>query len=167
MIRFGGSFIVLALIYEAYLRYTESIGDLDLVTYYISRGTFEFAKFIGVADCEWSCFYDGCRVGREGRMINIIEGCNGLMLAITYSAYIIGIGGFTRNSMIQSIFGFIVITLFNIGRLGLLILLRDHGGDVYFYFLKYFFSLILYFSIVVLWMSKPKIDKFLSLKTEG
>jgi len=96
MIRFGSSFVVLALAYEAYLNYTESIGDLDLVTYYISRGTFEFSKFIGVADCEWSCFYDGCRVGREGRMINIIEGCNGLMLAITYSAYIIGIGGFTK-----------------------------------------------------------------------
>ena len=162
LIRFTLGFIALSGLYELYLAYTSSIGELDQVTYFISRGSFETARALGVADCQWSCFYDGCYVGREGKMVNILEGCNGLRLAIVYSAYIIGIGGINLSSLLQMIIGFIVIQFFNVFRIGLLIALRDHGGDYYFYFLKYFFTLSIYSSVVILWLFKPRIDRWIS-----
>lgn len=159
LLRFFIGFLSLTLFYELYLYYTHEIGSLDAITYFISRGSFETAKALGVADCQWSCFYDGCYVGREGRMVNILEGCNGLRLAIVYSAYVIGIGGINAESLIQMIVGFIIVQFFNIFRIGLLIALRDNGGDYYFFFLKYFFTVSIYLSVVVLWILKPRIDQ--------
>lgn len=161
IVRFALAFMVLTFLYEGYLLYTERIGELDAVTYYISRGSFETARFLGVADCQWSCFYDGCYVGREGKMVNVLEGCNGLRLAIVYSAYVIGIGGLNKPSYIQMAIGFFVVQGFNIFRIGLLIALRDNGGDYYFYFLKYFFTLSLYGSVLLLWFIKPRIDRWI------
>lgn len=159
LLRFVAAFLLLTLLYELYLYYTNKVGSLDLITYFISRGSFETAKALGVVDCQWSCFYDGCYVGREGKMVNIIEGCNGLRLAIVYSAYVIGIGGINFESLLQMIVGFIMVQFFNIFRIGLLIALRDNGGDYYFFFLKYFFTVSIYLSVVVLWLLKPKIDR--------
>jgi len=161
LVRFALAFLALTAIYESYLAYTTKIGELDLVTYFISRGSFETARFLGVADCQWSCFYDGCYVGREGKMVNVLEGCNGLRLAIVYSAYIIGIGGLNIQSLLQMIIGFFVVQGFNVFRIGLLIALRDHGGDAYFYFLKYFFTLSIYSSVVLLWLIKPRLDRLI------
>lgn len=159
LLRFILAFLSLTLTYELYLHYTNEIGSLDAITYFISRGSFETAKALGVVDCQWSCFYDGCYVGREGKMVNIIEGCNGLRLAIVYSAYVIGIGGINFESLLQMIVGFIIVQFFNIFRIGLLIALRDNGGDYYFFFLKYFFTVSIYLSVVVLWLLKPRINE--------
>ena len=112
LLRFVAAFLILTLLYELYLYYTNKVGSLDLITYFISRGSFETAKALGVVDCQWSCFYDGCYVGREGKMVNIIEGCNGLRLAIVYSAYVIGIGGINFESLLQMIVGFIIVQFF-------------------------------------------------------
>ena len=128
------------------------------------RLSHETARFLGVADCEWSCFLDGCYVGREGRMVNILEGCNGLRLAIVYAAYVIGIGGWTWRSLLQAFIGLFVVQLFNVVRIGSLVALRDHGGDTYFFFIKYVFGLFIYGSIVVLWMLKPRIDRWMGAR---
>ena len=161
IVRFALAYLALTAIYESYLVYSTKIGELDLVTYLISRGSFETARFLGVADCQWSCFYDGCYVGREGRMVNVLEGCNGLRLAIVYSAYIIGIGGLNLQSILQMVIGFFVVQGFNVFRIGLLIVLRDNGGDAYFYFLKYFFTLSIYSSVILLWLIKPRLDRLI------
>ena len=161
IVRFALSFALLTLFYESYIFFTNKVGELDLVTYFISRGSFETAKMLGVADCQWSCFLDGCRIGREGKMVNIIEGCNGLRLAIVYSAYIIGIGGVNWNSLIQMLIGFFVVQAFNILRIGLLIVLRDGSGDYYFFFIKYLFTITLYISVVLLWLIKPRLDRLI------
>jgi exosortase/archaeosortase family protein len=162
--RFLFTFFVLSFLYSLYLVYTERQGDLDLVTYWISRGSHEFALMAGVADCEWSCFLEGCYVGRPGRMVNILEGCNGLRLAIVYGAYVIGIGGFNWRSFAQMFIGLFVVQVFNVIRIGSLIALRDYGGDIYFYFIKYVFGLWIYGSVILLWILKPKIDKMLGSK---
>jgi len=166
LVRFALAFFALTALYEAYLVYTTKIGELDLITYFISRGSFETARLLGVADCQWSCFYDGCYVGREGKMVNVLEGCNGLRLAIVYSAYIIGIGGLNLPSFLQMVIGFFFVQGFNVFRIGLLIALRDNGGDAYFYFLKYFFTLSIYSSVVLLWLIKPKLDGFILALTQ-
>jgi exosortase/archaeosortase family protein len=163
--RFLLTFFSLSAIYAFYLVYVEKQGDLDLVTYWISRGSHEFARAVGVADCEWSCFLDGCYVGRPGRMVNILEGCNGLRLAIVYAAYIIGIGGWNWRSLLQMTVGLVVVQIFNIIRIGGLIALRDFGGDLYFYFIKYVFGVWIYGSIIILWLLKPRIDRWLGAKS--
>ncbi len=54
--------------------------------------------------------------------------------------------------------------LFNVVRIGSLVALRDHGGDTYFFFIKYVFGLFIYGSIVVLWMLKPRIDRWMGAR---
>ena len=159
--RFLVTFLVLSFAYSLYLVLVKRSGDLDLVTYWVSRLSYETARFMGVADCEWSCFLDGCYVGREGRMVNILEGCNGLRLAIVYSAYVIGIGGWSWRSMMQALVGLFAVQLFNVVRIGALVALRDHGGDTYFFFIKYVFGVFIYGSIVLLWILKPRMDRWM------
>lgn len=157
-LRFILTLIVLTAIYETYLWFTVRQGELDWITYKVSELSHALATALGVANCEFSCFMDGCRIGVEGKMINVLEGCNGLMLALVYASYIVGDGGFKWSSLVQVIAGIIVIQLFNVLRIGMLVVLRDMGGDMYFFFIKYLFNLIIYVSILFLWMLKPHID---------
>lgn len=162
IIRFLSTLIILTLIYEAYLWFTEQQRELDWVTYKVSELSHALATALGVANCEFSCFMDGCRIGVEGRMINVIEGCNGLMLALVYASYIVGSGGVNTSSLVQVIVGIIIVQFFNVLRIGMLVVLQDIGGDAYFYFVKYIFNALIYLSILFLWILKPYVDKALN-----
>ena len=158
IIRFLCTLFVLTIIYESYLWLTEQQRELDWVTYKVSELSHALATALGVANCEFSCFMDGCRIGVEGKMINVLEGCNGLMLALVYASYIVGSGGFKWSSLVQVIIGIIVVQFFNVFRIGMLVVLRDLGGDAYFFFIKYLFNVIIYVSILFLWILKPHVD---------
>ena len=164
-IRFLGRFlsclIVFTIVYESYLWFTEQQRELDWITYKVSELSHALAVALGVANCEFSCFMDGCYIGVEGKMINVLEGCNGLKLALVYSSYIIGVSGWKWQSVVQVIVGVIVIQFFNIFRIGMLVVLRDIGGDLYFFFIKYVFNVLIYIAILFLWLIKPYIDRAL------
>ena len=157
--RFISCLIILTIIYEFYLWISEQQRELDWVTYKVSELSHALAVALGVANCEFSCFMDGCYIGVEGKMINVLEGCNGLMLALVYSSYIIGVSGWKWQSLVQVIVGIIVIQFFNVFRIGILVVLRDIGGDVYFFFIKYVFNVLIYLAILLLWLLKPDLDK--------
>ena len=164
-IRFLGRFlsclIVFTIVYESYLWFTEQQRELDWITYKVSELSHALAVALGVANCEFSCFMDGCYIGVEGKMINVLEGCNGLKLALVYSSYIIGVSGWKWQSVVQVIVGVIVIQFFNVFRIGMLVVLRDIGGDLYFFFIKYIFNVLIYIAILFLWLIKPYIDRAL------
>ena len=164
-IRFLGRFlsclIVFTIVYEGYLWFTEQQRELDWITYKVSELSHALAVALGVANCEFSCFMDGCYIGVEGKMINVLEGCNGLKLALVYSSYIIGVSGWKWQSVVQVIVGVIVIQFFNVFRIGMLVVLRDIGGDLYFFFIKYVFNVLIYIAILFLWLIKPYIDRAL------
>ena len=164
-IRFIGRFlsclIVFTIVYEGYLWFTEQQRELDWITYKVSELSHALAMALGVANCEFSCFMDGCYIGVEGKMINVLEGCNGLKLALVYSSYIIGVSGWKWQSVVQVIVGVIVIQFFNVFRIGMLVVLRDIGGDLYFFFIKYVFNVLIYIAILFLWLIKPYIDRAL------
>lgn len=153
--------IVLTILYEWYLWSTEQQRKLDWVTYKVSELSHALAVALGIANCEFSCFMDGCYIGVEGKMINVLEGCNGLMLALVYSSYIIGVSGWKWQSLVQVIVGIIVIQFFNVFRVGILVVLGDIGGDVYFFFIKYVFNVLIYLAILLLWLLKPHLDKIM------
>ena len=159
IIRFLSALVVLTIIYEAYLWFTEQQRELDWITYKVSELSHALATALGVANCEFSCFMDGCRIGVEGKMINVLEGCNGLMLALVYASYIVGSGGYKWSSFVQVIIGIIVVQFFNVLRIGILVVLRDIGGDAYFFFIKYVFNVLIYISILFLWILKPYVDR--------
>ena len=92
-------------------------------------------------------------------MIHVLEGCNGVMLALVYSSYIIGVSGWKWQSIVQVVVGIIVIQFFNVLRIGILVALRDIGGDLYFFFIKYIFNVLIYISILFLWLLKPYLDR--------
>ena len=164
-IRFLGRFlsclIVFTIVYESYLWFTEQQRELDWITYKVSELSHALAVALGVANCEFSCFMDGCYIGVEGKMINVLEGCNGLKLALVYSSYIIGVSGWKWQSVVQVIVGVIVVQFFNVFRIGMLVVLRDIGGDLYFFFIKYVFNVLIYIAILFLWLIKPYIDRAL------
>ena len=56
----------------------------------------------------------------------------------------------------MGIVGIVVIQFFNVFRIGILVVLRDIGGDLYFFFIKYMFGVIIYLSILFLWLLKPQ-----------
>lgn len=159
--RFLSCLIVFTIIYEGYLWFTEQQRELDWITYKVSELSHALAVALGVANCEFSCFMDGCYIGVEGKMINVLEGCNGLKLALVYSSYIIGVSGWKWPSVVQVIVGVIVIQFFNVLRIGMLVVLRDIGGDLYFFFIKYVFNVLIYIAILFLWLIKPYIDRAL------
>ena len=159
IIRFLSTLVVLTIIYEAYLWFTEQQRELDWITYKVSELSHALATALGVANCEFSCFMDGCRIGVEGKMINVLEGCNGLMLALVYASYIVSSGGYKWSSLVQVIVGIIVVQFFNVLRIGILVVLRDIGGDAYFFFIKYVFNVLIYISILFLWILKPYVDR--------
>lgn len=160
-VRFALALLVLLAIYKGYLWFTEQKEDLDWITYQVSFLSHRFALALGIADCEFSCFMDGCRIGVEGKMINVLEGCNGIKLAFVYIAYLVGVNENNRSTIVQSIVGLVLIQLFNVFRIGMLVMLIYHGGDMYFFFIKYIFTVFIYGSIIVLWRVKPLIDKSL------
>jgi len=167
IIRFLSTLIILTIIYEAYLWFTEQQRELDWITYKVSELSHALATALGVANCEFSCFMDGCRIGVEGKMINVLEGCNGLMLALVYASYIVGSGGWKWSSLAQVIVGIIVVQFFNVLRIGMLVVLRDLGGDIYFFFIKYVFNVLIYISILFLWILKPYVDRFFEKPNEA
>jgi len=160
-VRFTLSLIVLMGVYRLYLWSTAQQEDLDWITYQVSFLSHKFAVLLGVANCEFSCFMDGCRIGVEGKMINVLEGCNGIKLGFVYIAYLIGVNHNYRSTIIQAVIGIVMIQFFNVFRIGMLVALRDLGGDAYFYFIKYIFGVFIYLSIITLWLLKPQIDKTL------
>ena len=89
-VRFATSLIVLMAVYRLYLWTTAQQEDLDWITYQVSSLSHGLAVLLGVANCEFSCFMDGCRIGVEGKIINVLEGCNGIKLGFVYEAYLIG-----------------------------------------------------------------------------
>ena len=74
------------------------------------------------------------------------------MLALVYECYIVGSGGWKWSSLAQVIAGIIVVQFFNVLRIGMLVVLRDLGGDIYFFFIKYVFNVLIYISILFLWI---------------
>ena len=161
-IRFSIALLALLTVYKFYLWFTEQKEDLDWITYQVSFLSHRFALALGIADCEFSCFMDGCRIGVEGKMINVLEGCNGIKLAFVYIAYLIGVNENNRSTIIQSLIGLVLIQLFNVFRIGMLVMLIYHGGDMYFFFIKYIFGVFIYGSIIVLWLLKPVVDRYLN-----
>ena len=157
--RFSITSILLMGAYRFYLWSTAQQEDLDWITYQVSFLSHKLALLLGVANCEFSCFMDGCRIGVEGKMINVLEGCNGIKLGFVYIAYLIGVNHNYKSTFIQAVLGIITIQFFNVFRIGMLVVLRDLGGDAYFFFIKYIFGVFIYVSIIALWLLKPAIDK--------
>ena len=157
--RFSITIILLMGVYRFYLWSTAQQEDLDWITYQVSFLSHKLALLLGVANCEFSCFMDGCRIGVEGKMINVLEGCNGIKLGFVYIAYLIGVNHNYKSTFIQAVLGIITIQFFNVFRIGMLVVLRDLGGEAYFFFIKYIFGVFIYVSIIALWLLKPAIDK--------
>ena len=160
-LRFLGTYAILVFAYFLYLKYTSYTHSLDWVTYSISECSYYLAKALGVGDCTFSCFIEGCYVGREGKLIHVVEGCNGFKLAIAYAAFIVGFSGISWRTFIQVLLGLLIIQGFNILRIGVLVALRDLGGDVYFYFIKYLFGSVIYAAIITLWSLQPYFERYL------
>src|SRR6056300_1680794 len=151
-LRFLGTYAILVFAYFLYLKYTTYTHSLDWVTYSISECSYYLAKAFGVGDCTFSCFIEGCYVGREGKLIHVVEGCNGFKLAIAYAAFIVGFSGISWRTLLQVL-------------LGVLVALRDLGGDVYFYFIKYLFGSVIYAAIITLWSLQPYFERYLYRRT--
>jgi exosortase family protein XrtF len=160
--RFTLTYCALFGIYQLYLKFTVYNQSLDWVTYSVSELSFYLAQLLGVTNCTFSCFIEGCYVGQEGKLIHIAEGCNGLSLAIAYGAFIIGYSNINWKTLLQILFGLLTIQSFNVLRIGILIVLRDFGGDAYFYFIKYLFGTVIYASIFTLWWLQPQFNKWLN-----
>jgi len=89
------------------------------------------------------------------------------MLALVYECYIVGSGGWKWSSLAQVIAGIIVVQFFNVLRIGMLVVLRDLGGDIYFFFIKYVFNVLIYISILFLWILKPYVNRFFEKPNEA
>ena len=59
----------------------------------MSQYSLDFAKQIGVQNGNLVCYLNGCSAGRPGRMVYILESCNGLRIVIVFAAYVLHMDG--------------------------------------------------------------------------
>ena len=88
---------------------------------------------------------------REGQVISIFEGCNGLNVIILFLSFLIAYQGPIKRFVLFSLVGVILIHLVNIGRVAMLYFVaKNYPGYMYFAH-KYLFTAIIYAVVFLLW----------------
>jgi exosortase family protein XrtF len=84
-------------------------------------------------------------------VINVFEGCNGINVIIVFMAFLIAYSKPTRQMLIFSIVGVLIIHIFNLGRIAYLFDLAFDNAKSFYYYHKYFFTASLYAVVFALW----------------
>lgn len=165
VLRCGGNLVLLTLAYSLYLNFFEKVGDLDIVTYKVSQWSLAFAQQIGLNGGDLICYLNGCSAGSPGRMVDILQSCNGVRILTFFAAYVFAFGWNWKSAFI-TLLGLLVVQSINIIRIGSLIALRDFSGDTYFNLVENVFNAFIYGIVIVLIFTRSHLMEFLSRRMQ-
>ena len=152
---FFGSYIILALLYQAYLRFIPFENyHPDYVTHQVAKQSYWIIDALGYE----TYFVKHPEINNMMLAINdkyvvrIIEGCNSLSVIILFMSFILAFGKGFKKTFLFILFGSILIYVLNLWRIALLTL------GLYFYpeyktlMHDIFFPLFIYGVVFLLWI---------------
>ena len=152
---FFGSYVVLTIIYQAYLNYLPSEDYYpDYITHHVAIQSYEVIKLLGyntyfIKDPNTSCIL----IGIDNAYISrVIEGCNSISVIILFLSFILAFWKGAKATLVYILIGSIIIYFFNVIRISLITLgihlypeYRDLLHDI-------FFPLFIYGIVFLLWI---------------
>lgn len=152
---FFGSYIVLTLVYQAYLKYLPSESYFpDFITHQVAEQSFQVIKFLG-----YNTFITkdpnspSMLIGIENDyIVRIIEGCNSISVIILFIAFILAFWKGPKATLVYIFIGGLLIYLFNVLRVALLTLGLHHYPDYNDLLHNILFPLIIYGFVFLLWL---------------
>lgn len=150
LLRFLGAFGLLSLSYAVWL---EKFGDeADTFSWIVGR---HLQVLFGSDKLELMAItgFPAIAVNYLGKSeVSLYEGCNGMAIMILFFAFVFAYKGRWKDLLWFIPLGFLIIHIFNLGRLALLIHLVNGNENVFHFMHKYLFSLIIYSIVFLLWV---------------
>jgi exosortase family protein XrtF len=152
---FFGSYIILTLLYQAYLNYFPSENHYpDYITHQVAKQSYEIIKLLGyntyfTKDPSTSCML----IGIDNSYISrVIEGCNSISVIILFLSFILAFWKGAKPTFFFILAGSILIYFFNVIRISLITIgihfypeYKDLLHDI-------FFPLFIYGIVFLLWI---------------
>jgi len=85
-------------------------------------------------------------------IVSVYEGCNGVNIAIVFTAFLFAFGPFKRTWLPFTLLGLLVIHLANISRIAALFLITLYKPDLSYFTHKYLFTAFIYAVVFALWL---------------
>lgn len=156
LLKFGGTYLVLALLYALYLsQFDAEHFEPDGVTGMVSRqsawltGAFgeEAHIMLHEKEASYKFFVNG------KYLVRIVEGCNAVSIMILFAAFIVAFSTTLKRTALYIICGVIFIHLLNILRISLLCIALFHYPESGPFLHDILFPLFIYGVVLVLWVA--------------
>jgi exosortase family protein XrtF len=164
---FFGSYIVLTLFYQAYLKYGPSEHYFpDFVTHQVAEQSYSVTKLLGfntfiTKDPNTASMLIGVQ---NNYVVRVIEGCNSISVIILFLSFIIAFWNGVKYTLIYIFFGSLIIYVFNILRIALLSLALHFYPEYNDILHDILFPLVIYGVVFLLWLFWIKYYKKTSRK---
>ncbi len=153
--KFAVSYIILSAIYYGYLsNYNEAKFEVDPFTKVVAEQTKSTLLLFGsVADIVKHSSQAAYRLSFSGKTVaRVIEGCNGISVAILFAAFVIAFKGKLWQTILFIIGGSLVIHVLNIARIAMLAALLYHFPQYEHILHGVIFPAIIYGVVFLLWV---------------
>ena len=153
---FFGSYLILALAYQAYLKYLPSETFYpDYFTHQVAQQSYHLIDLLGYETyiLEHPNKPSMLLAVNERYVANIVEGCNGLSVFILFLSFILAFSKGFKQTFIYVLLGILLLHILNIFRIALLVL------GLYFYpehkelMHEILFPLFIYGVVFLLWIN--------------
>ncbi|KOS08412.1 exosortase XrtF [Flavobacterium akiainvivens] len=153
--KFGGTYLVLALIYSFYLsRFDAEHFEPDGVTTMVSKQSAWLANAFGeearvephTKEASYKFFLNG------RHMVRIVEGCNAVSVMILFAAFVVAFSSTFKRTVLYIFCGTLVIHLLNVLRIALLCMALFYYKDWGPFLHDILFPLFIYGVVMVLWI---------------
>lgn len=155
LLKFGGTYLVLALIYSFYLsRFDQEYFEPDGFTHVVARQSAWLSNVFGEEahidrhpkEASYRYYIHNVYKAR------IVEGCNALSIMILFAAFIVAFSTTFKRTAIFIVVGVVVIHLLNILRIALINIAGYYYPDWEHFLHDIIFPLFIYGVVVVLWI---------------
>ncbi len=153
LIRFGLIYGIGSLLYSLFIAHHDPKPDpiTTLVSKNVAYTMNAFGQKVELYDVEEDPYVGVMYLDHYS--VSIYEGCNGLAVMILFVAFVVAFRGANTNAMVWFIpLGILMIHLFNLLRLGLLIVINHYYTSMFHFYHKFLFTGIIYIFVLLLWV---------------
>ncbi|AWH85058.1 exosortase family protein XrtF [Flavobacterium album] len=156
LLKFGGSYLVLSLVYWAYLsRYDAATFEADGMTHLVAEQASGFVNLLGdkahieKKPFEASYFF----FVNDRRVARVVEGCNAVSVIILFVAFIVAFSTTFKRTSLYILIGILLLHVLNVARVGLLGMGLYHYNEYGHLLHDIVFPLFIYGVVFALWVA--------------
>jgi exosortase family protein XrtF len=155
LLKFGGTYLVLALIYAFYLSFFDADHfEPDGITHLVARQSASLSNMLGEEahiephprEASYKFFVKGRYLAR------VVEGCNAVSIMILFAAFIVAFSSTFKRTAVYFVFGVVTIYVLNVLRIALLCIALFYYKESGPFLHDILFPLFIYGVVVVLWI---------------